>query len=706
MVQVGDIIEITSSSFKEKKIPLLGRRYEVKEINPSSTATSPALKATPLNYEYTDKKGKFFPTSPLYTMQANGNTWESSGLTHKGRTRAVPANSYKVVQSSGTTAPPSTPTPNTPPPSGSSPIFGGLGTTSDESEKEEVEVVEEVDETPVPDMTPTPTLTVEEQVAVASKLFQTIANRSNMNFEPFPNDREIDYTKFSNFRITLDEDNAKGLSVRLIFSTPIDDIDPATTYGDEKGFWKQATIARRGLVRQYTIGEAVEDVVNRSSKVSPLQLFRNKKKWNEGGKVKSIIIDFAPSEFGQESVPEVAESSSTPESESDEISPREDKEGFEGLGSLFGAEDMEGLNTYPRITVNLIADDGEEFQLTHTYQGSIAFAFPEKEVEKEESVSSFQGFGGLKATSAMVGGGETDTSPEDSSSSASLKWDDIIKIPNYNPASNLFPSTEKGAGESNYEIRAVLGIDFNHDHPIFRPYEKPYIVDWDNAPSIMATGATGYIEAVFTVYSPNYPEGSVTDRLPGFNGEPNPPYNDDWMLYPRKVSVILPSADSKNMIIPSDSGDFLDTCQEIKFFEHKKKFRDIQLIQKVSKQELNPTTFQREEVTKFLTATWKVGEDYEFTTTPLVGKKPQTFKGELTGLIVNPNESREPVFNSAEQARRDRRLNATKLTDTSDIFFGKDETNPNTFVIVLKNETETDYSGQIIRINLGGGDNE
>jgi len=689
MVQVGDIIEITSSSFKEKKIPLLGRRYEVKKIKTTridpvtkkpiydtiAQSGLPELKATPLRYEYTDKKGKFFPTSPLYTMQANGNTWESSGLKVKGRTRAVPANSYKIVQSTGTTAPsppaPSpTQTPNPSQPSGSSPSFGGLGATSDDSEKEEVEVVEEieVDETPVPDMTTKPALTVEEQVAVASKLFQTVANRSNMNFEPFPNDREIDYSKFSNFRITLDEDNAKGMSVRLIFSAPIDDIDPATTYDDEKGFWKQATNARKGLVRQYTVGEAVEDVVNRSSKVSPLQMFKDQQKWNEGGKVKSIIIDFAPSEFGQESDSELTVD--------------------------------EGLNTYPRLTVNLVGDNGTEFQLTHTYQGDISFAFPVKEVVKEESVSqpvSF-GFGGLSFVS-----GVTDSAPEDSSSSASLKWDDIIKIPNYNTTSNQFPSTTLGEG---YEIRAVLGIDFNHDHPIFRPYEKPYTVDWDNAPSIMATGVTGYIEAVFTVYSANYPEGSVTDRLPGFNGEPNPPYNADWMLYPRKVSVILPSADSKNMIIPSDSGDFLDTCQEVKFFEHKKKIRDIQLIQKVSKQELNPTTFQREEVTKVLTATWKVGEDYEFTTTPLVGKTPQTFKGELTGLIVKPSDLREPVFNSAEQARRDRRLNATKLTDTSDIFFGKDETNPNTFVIVLKNETETDYSGQIIRINLGGGDNE
>ena len=671
MVQVGDIIEITSSSFKEKKIPLLGRRYEVKEIKPSSTSTSPALNATPLKYEYTDKKGKFFPTSPLYAMQPNGNTWESSGLKVKGRTRAVPANSYKIVQSTGTPTPsPPTPsptqTPNPPQPSGSSPSFGGLGATTDESEKEEVDVVEEVDETPVPDMTTKPSLTVEEQVAVASKLFQTVANRSNMNFQPFPNDRELDYNKFSNFRITLDEDNAKGMSVRLIFSTPIDDIDPATTYGDEKGFWKQATNARKGLVRQYTIGEAVEDVVNRSSKVSPLQMFKDQQKWNEGGKVKSIIIDFAPSEFGQESDSELTVD--------------------------------EGLNTYPRLTVNLVADEGKEFQLTHTYQGDISFAFPVKEVVKEESVSpptSF-GFGGLSFVS-----GVTDSDPEDSSGSVSLKWDDIIKIPNYNTTSNQFPSTSLGEG---YEIRAVLGIDFNHDHPIFRPYEKPYTVDWDNAPSIMATGATGYIEAVFTVYSRN--EGSVTDRLPGFYGEPNPPYNADWMQYPRRVSVILPSADSVYMNIPSDLDDSLTSCQEVKFFEYKKKFRDIQLIEKVSKQELNPTTFQLEEVTKVLTATWKVGEDYEFTTKPLVGKTPQTFKGELTGLIVKPSDLREPVFNSAEQARRDRRLNATKETDTADIFFSKDETKENTFVIVLKNETETDYSGQIIRINLGGGDNE
>jgi len=59
MVAVGDIIEISDAKSKEKAFPrvsLLGRRYEVKEINPSSTGSFPALKATPLNYEYTDKK--------------------------------------------------------------------------------------------------------------------------------------------------------------------------------------------------------------------------------------------------------------------------------------------------------------------------------------------------------------------------------------------------------------------------------------------------------------------------------------------------------------------------------------------------------------------------------------------------------------------------------------------------------------------------
>ena len=101
-VIIGDIIEITNDmEAVGKKIPLLGRRYEVKEINPSSTGSFPALKATPLHYEYTDKKGKFFPTHPLYKPQADGSTWESSGITHWGRTRKIPPNSYKIVESFG-----------------------------------------------------------------------------------------------------------------------------------------------------------------------------------------------------------------------------------------------------------------------------------------------------------------------------------------------------------------------------------------------------------------------------------------------------------------------------------------------------------------------------------------------------------------------------------------------------------------------------
>ena len=99
-----------------------------------------------------------------------------------------------------------------------------------------------------------------------------------------------------------------------------------------------------------------------------------------------------------------------------------------------------------------------------------------------------------------------------------------------------------------------------------------------------------------------------------------------------------------------------------------------------------------------------MGEDYEFKTATYGASKEkyQTFKGELTGLIVKPNDSRDPAFNSAEESRRERRLLATKNTDEADIFFNKDESNPNTFVIVLKNETDTAYSGQIIRVNLGG----
>ncbi|MAR17785.1 MAG: hypothetical protein CML44_00235 [Rhodobacteraceae bacterium] len=699
MVAVGDIIEISDAKSKEKafpKVSLLGRRYEVKGIDSASTATFPALKATPLNYEYTDKKGKFFPTSPLYNPQADGSTWESSGLSHKGRTRSIKPNTYFVVQSPTALSPPSTPSP-TPSPSPSStsisdspsaPIFGMAGATQEESPKEEVK-----DDLPVADLS-SKSSSVEEQIELAARLFNNIGVRSNKHFQPYANDRELDYEKFSNYRIRLDEDNAKGMSVRVIFSSPIEEEVAKLSAMNETDFFKMLTNSRTGIVRQYTIGEPVQDVVNRSGKILPLQYFTNGAKWDNGGKVIGITMDFAPV---------ITETSSTPESESDEISPREDKEGFEGLGSLFGAEAMDGLNTYPRLTINLEGADGKEFSLIHTYQGDIKVSFPEEEKDEVVEVTSPAtfAFGGQAVSDIEVGSSDSEK-PE-----LSLNWDDIVMIPNYSFDYNRFPSTVKNADGGDYDIRAVLGIDFNHDHPVFRPYEKPYVVDWDNAPSIMGSSATGYIEAIFTVSAPNLPEGSVTDRLPGYFGESNPPYNPNWMDYPRKVSVILPKADSLYMDIPSDgdSEHNLDKCDEIKYYQHKGKYRDIQLVgRKKIDTKFNMKTLQNDNTYADLTATWKVGEDYEFETKKIGASGYQKFKGELTGLIVRPDESREPAFKSATQSRRDRRLQATMEKDSADIFYGKNEADKKgkSFIIVLKNEKNTPYSGQIVRIKLGG----
>ena len=334
-----------------------------------------------------------------------------------------------------------------------------------------------------------------------------------------------------------------------------------------------------------------------------------------------------------------------------------------------------------------------------TYQGDIKVSFPEEEKDEVVEVTS-------PATFAFGGQAVSDIEVESSDSEKpelSLNWDDIVMIPNYSLDYNRFPSTVKNADGGDYDIRAVLGIDFNHDHPVFRPYEKPYVVDWDNAPSIMGSSATGYIEAIFTVSASNLPEGSVTDRLPGYYGETNPPYNSEWMEYPRKVSVILPAADSEFMSVPSDDGSGeLQNCGEVKYYEHKGKYRDMQLIQVREEEKMNTETFTMETIQSVLTATWKVGEDYEFETKKIGASGYQKFKGELTGLIVKPNESREPAFNSATQSRRERRLQATTEKDMADIFFNKDENNPNTFVVVLKNEKDTPYSGQIIRVKLGG----
>ena len=63
-------------------------------------------------------------------------------------------------------------------------------------------------------------------------------------------------------------------------------------------------------------------------------------------------------------------------------------------------------------------------------------------------------------------------------------------------------------------IRAVLGITFDHDDPVFKDYEKPYTVNWDICPAIVAGDeSNGFVEAQFEVHQP--PEGRPTDRLPG-----------------------------------------------------------------------------------------------------------------------------------------------------------------------------------------------
>jgi len=701
MVEVGDIVEITDPKWKQKKISMLGRRYVVKDI-PNRRGNFPALKATPLNYEYTDKKGKFFPSSPLYTPQSDGSTWESSGFTHKGRTRTIPKNLYIVIQSSGQSFPiPASITPSESSDSSSAtPSFGGSGVTPSSIPEATP------DEVLTPDIPVKKSLTVEEQMALAAKLFMTITKRSNSHFEPYVNDRELEYLKFSNYRIRLNEDNAKGMSVRVIFSASIDVVNPAETYEDEKGFWKAAQNPTKGIVRQYTIGEKVQDIINGSGeKPSSLQWFRDESKWNEGGKVLGIVIDFAPADsdnIDSLGVIEQMDASADSDESKESHGTEEDDLVLSGLGLFLEQNDSDSLSTYPQITVNLVADDGEEFTLTHTYQGDISFAFPEVEVEVIEKVSSAPVFGGIPALSTKSG-----KSPEESSVKIK-KWEDIILIPNFDTQMNRFPSTQKNSADSDFDIRAVIGIDFNHDHPVLRPYEKPYEVDWDIQPSIMASSATGYIEAIFTVNNPNLPEGSVTDKLPGYHGEITNSYNPEWMKFPRQVSVILPG-DSEFMRIPADGGEeTIIRCDEIKFYDHKGKFRDVQLIQSGTESKWNDLSKKMEEQPTLLTATWKVGETIEFKTkaigSSLNREKYQTFKGELTRLIVEKNQSREPAINSAQEARRERRIEATMEKNTADIFFGGDErpTHQNTFVVVLKNDKNTPYSGQIIRVKLRG----
>lgn len=628
MVEVGDIIEIQDGMFTKGGVSLFGRRYEVKKK--IGRAIIPELRATPLSEAHKD-----------YNPQGDGSTWESAGISHKGRPNAIPKSSYNVFRAAEEKE-------------GAAP--------SDEAKDEKPEAAPASSASTLKSSKPK---SVAQLVAKAAKPFRTIGNRTNNLLESFVNDRELNYEKMLP-SVQFSERDGMNFKARVIFSAPIDYADPQS-YTDEADFQKKvissATAKKKQIIRQYQIGKEVTDIIG--NKEGALNCYIGGVSWN---KPTNCL----------------------------------------GLSIVLSEDDC-----LPHLVAHLETQDEKKkkFYLTHRLQAGIVLTPPKSEKVEEADESPF---GGLptQGTKTEQGFGMTELGGED--------WTSLIDIPCLTE-DNDFPSTS-GASASMPDIRAVLGITFDHDDPALKNYEKDYVVDWNIQPSIMAgSESNGFVEAQFEVHDP--PEGQPTDRLPGANRhwlrtkEENPQGIDPkgWKPYPRLVRVILPGADSSFMDIPVEGktldearadteNSMLSKVHEVRYYTHPPKatdgkLRELRLTQTKEKRSMEGI----KELS--LHAVWKVGDDYEFRTKVMgEGNQWQNFKGRLLRIVVNTEASRENAYNSAVEARRNMRLFATKETNTSDIFFVKDSEHPNSFVVALKNANDEAFTGQIIRINLAAGE--
>lgn len=636
MVKEGDIIEITDASLTKNEISLLGRRYDVKSFK--GRAKLPELGATALIEGHED-----------YNPQANGTTWESVGLSNKGRPNKIPAKSYKMFKWGDG-------------------IPDAFDEAKDEKPKKPSPPVQEFK-------------SVAELVAKAAEPFQTIRARTNNNLEPFINDRELDYDKMAQQPTQLTDYNDSGFRARVIFSAPIDYTEPEVTYKSERDFFSKistsAAAQKNTIIRQYEIGKKVQDIMgNKAVGVSKFNCFR---KADDAEK---------PETWNHETV-------------------------CVGLTIVLEDEDC------PPHLIAHLESDGQTFTLKHRLQSGITLTLPEPEpAPKEASPPTFVGFGGLQTTNIS----EEDGGFGQAGGIKGVNWESIIHIPCFDKDSedNKFPRVGKKPLSTDYDIRAVMGITFDHDAPALKKYEKPYEVNWDEMPSIMANSkSNGFVEAQFEVNTP--PEGRPTDRLPGANIRWLRAKDDSnqgidakaWKNYPRLARVILPGGDAEYMDIPIDNktldearedteNAMLSDVDEVKYYTHKEgNIREMRLIQTKKKRRLVEGVVKKK--ITVLQATWKVGDDYEFRTQTVdESNQWQNFRGRLIKIIVNKEVSRENAYKSAAEERRNQRLFATKDTNQSDIFFTKDPQHPNSFVIAVKNIENKPFSGQIIRINLGG----
>jgi len=712
MVSVDDIIEITDSAYEKNGIKLQDRRYWVRKVKPDG-----GVNAAPI-----------VPENSVYQQHPSGVNWDTLGLSDKGRPRSLPKGVFQIIgtmqgdndgkaiqntatlTSGGSTATTATTT-TTPTPSkplATSNLFGGVptdvsdsgDTESESSDSDEAPISEEVQEIldvteavePEKEETGSTTVSTRNKNAKVGEMMQTegLCFATDL-VSPFEQAREIDACKIPEFpwdedpanymvpQLVLDKKTGMGFRVRVCFSAPINYTNPQSykTQSDLDKALTSNTAKSYMILRQYEIGAKVKDICGSKAKeTKPIQWHTNSKPFNEEAEVVSIRLSWNPHFVGAN-----AESKKCPNE-----------------------------NPPVEILVTLQDSEGSTFSLKHEVQ-EVIYTPP-----AAPTVSSGGGFSLFGGHSTSTGSEGVATQKEDitTTSSSALSNSSIEIEPSGELEVNSFPSTEKNAAPSMNDVRSIVAMSYDHDHPAFSDFEKEYVVDWNTAPSVMSADATDYVRVVLEVKEG---EGQVTNRFPGKweNNAMLKNLPEMWSNYPRRVVLILPQADSEFLLCPTDEitpakdstdeldftefprESWIDDVQEVKYYEAKGVIKDIQLIQRYESVEIKGIG---QKVTKevTLTKTMKVGEMYEFASKEPASSLRVPLKGRLVKVEVVKDASRETIFNSLVSERR-----SLRVIEDYEVFFAteKDEKGKTRFVIVIKNESGKPNSGQIIRVDLG-----
>ncbi len=713
MVSVDDIIEITDSSYEKNGVKLQDRRYWVRKVKSDG-----GVNAAPI-----------VPENSVYKQHPSGVNWDTLGLSDKGRPRSLPSTVFQTVgtmqgdkdgkaisstASIGTSTSTPSPTPAATPvtsPLATTSLFGGTRTdTSNDSDSGDTEapVSEEVQEIldvtdgmsdkgeevtisgdadDVPDflLRGANSPKVEKRMVADGMCFNTDL------LSPFEQAREIDTCKIPTYpwdadteyqvpEVVLDKKTGDGFRVRVCFSTPINYTNPQH-YSSQEDLNKSLvgdSSKNYMIVREYQIGSKVKDICGSKAKMSkPLQWHTNGKPFNEEAEVVSIRLQWAP---------------------------------------FFGENTPENRTNCPTITppskiyVTLQSSDGNTFNLEHEVQ-EVVFTPPV--IAPPSTSGGFSMFAG-HSTSAGDDGARVDDSEIATTSASTVAGSSIEIEPEGERDVNRFPSTDKGAAPSMNDVRSILAMTYDHDHPAFADYEMEYEIDWDKQPSVMSSEATEYVRVILEVKEG---EGIATNRFPGKweNNAMLKKHPEMWSNYPRRVILVFPQADSEFLLCPTDEitpdkdsedlidfqefprGTWIDEVQEVKYYESKGVIRDIQLLQRYQKTEIKGIG-QKETKEVTLTKTLKVGELYEFASKEPASSLRVPLKGRLVKVEVVKDASRETIFQSLVSERR-----SLRVIEDYEVFFAteKDDKGKTRFVIVIKNESGKPNSGQIIRIDLG-----